>query len=140
MNNEHDEISNKEIETIVGDVVLDPDASVQSPVATRDARGRFVKGVSGNPQGKAVGTRNRATLLRESIDEALLDEITEGGEFIKVLEAVLRKAKEGDIQAAKLILKDIAALRDDKSKGSGGKFIQVNIENFTKQEVIEHGD
>ena len=31
--------------------------------AVRDERGRFVPGMSGNPAGKLLGTRNRATVL-----------------------------------------------------------------------------
>lgn len=34
----------------------------------RDAQGRWTAGVSGNPAGKAAGTRNRATVLREILD------------------------------------------------------------------------
>ena len=33
----------------------------------RDARGRFVPGRSGNPQGRRVGSRNRATMLAEAM-------------------------------------------------------------------------
>jgi hypothetical protein len=41
----------------------------------RDGSGRFVPGQSGNPKGKAPGTRNRATVLRELLrdgDEAAI--------------------------------------------------------------------
>ena len=108
-------------------------------LTTRDDQGRFPKGVSGNPLGRPVGSKNRAIVLREKIDVALLDEVVSDGEFIKVLEAMLLKAKNGDVQAAKLILKDIAGIRDDSKKGSGPRTINVLIENYTKNEVIENG-
>src|SRR5882672_11079615 len=38
------------------------DRATDQPV--RDGNGRFVPGQSGNPKGKAPGTRNRATVLR----------------------------------------------------------------------------
>ena len=105
----------------------------------RDEGGKFVKGHSGNPLGRAVGSKNRATVLREKIDVALLDELVSDEEFIKVLEAMLLKAKGGDVQAAKLILKDIAGLRDDSRKSSGPQTVNVLIENYTKNEVKENG-
>ena len=105
-------MSNEQIE-IIDDVLIEDGAIV------RDPNGRFPKGVSGNPLGRELGSKNRATVLRESMDVALLDQLVDGNEFIKVLEAVLLKAKQGDIQAAKLILKDIAALREDSKKGGG---------------------
>src|SRR5258707_7383089 len=37
----------------------------------RGVDGRFVPGRSGNPAGRRKGTRNRATLLREAIDELI---------------------------------------------------------------------
>src|SRR5216683_4498376 len=37
----------------------------------RDVNGRFMAGRSGNPAGRKKGTRNRATLLREAIDEMI---------------------------------------------------------------------
>ena len=37
---------------------------------TRDALGRFPKGVSGNPAGRPRGSRNRATLMAEALLEA----------------------------------------------------------------------
>ena len=61
-------------------------------LTARDAGGKFIQGVSGNPLGRPVGSKNRATVLREKIDVALLDEVVSDGEFIKVLEAMLLKA------------------------------------------------
>lgn len=108
-------------------------------LTTRDEKGRFVTGVSGNPDGRPAGSKNRSVLLRQQLDVALLDEIISDGEFIKVLEAMLLKAKQGDVQAAKLILKDIAGIRDDSKKSNGPKTVNVLIENYTKNEVIENG-
>lgn len=106
----------------------------------RDEGGKFIKGHSGNPLGRAEGSKNKATVLREKIDVALLDELVSDKEFIKVLEAMLLKAKQGDVQAAKLILKDIAGIRDDSKKAGGPKTVNVLIENYTKTEVQEHGN
>jgi hypothetical protein len=61
----------------------------------RDQAGRFVPGQSGNPSGKAPGTRNRATLLRELMAE---------GEDAAIVRFVLDKAKGGDAVAARFVV------------------------------------
>ena len=63
---------------------------------TRDEKGRFVKGVSGNPKGRP------AREIEESYRAILLDEVTPDD-----WRAIVRKAKEqakrGDISARKFI-------------------------------------
>ena len=63
---------------------------------------RFKKGKSGNPKGKAPGTRNK---VPARIEQLLANE----GEA--VVGAVLTKAKEGDMQAARLVLDRICPPR-----------------------------
>ena len=59
-------------------------------------RGRpFEPGMSGNPAGKPRGVRNKASLLLDRMAQA------DAGD---VLQAVLDKAKSGDVPAATLIL------------------------------------
>jgi hypothetical protein len=65
-----------------------------TPVS-RDPAGRFVPGQSGNPAGKAPGTRNRATLLRELMEE---------GEDRAIVRLVIDKAKSGDAVAARFVV------------------------------------
>jgi len=61
----------------------------------RDANGRFIPGQSGNPAGKKPGTRNRATVLREALDE---------GEDIAAARIVIDKALAGDAVAARFVV------------------------------------
>jgi Family of unknown function (DUF5681) len=63
--------------------------------SARDAHGRFVPGRSGNPCGKKPGTRNRATLLREALEE---------GEDIAAARIVIDKALAGDQVAARFVV------------------------------------
>jgi hypothetical protein len=56
--------------------------------------GRFKPGQSGNPAGKAPGTKNKKTLLAEELEQAASG----------VQAVVIAKALEGDIQAAGLVL------------------------------------
>ena len=53
------------------------------------------KGESGNPTGKPAGTRNKATVMVQTIMERGAKEITE---------AVVGLAKKGDLSAARLVL------------------------------------
>ncbi len=61
----------------------------------RDGTGRFLPGVSGNPQGKAPGCRNRASLVVES----LLD-----GQAEALAEKVIEMALAGNTPALRLCL------------------------------------
>ena len=65
---------------------------------------RFQKGQSGNPAGKAPGTRHRVTLLAER----LMQDDAEG-----VVNAVIAAAKDGDMAAARLVLDRIVPPRKD---------------------------
>jgi hypothetical protein len=56
-------------------------------------RGRFQKGVSGNPRGKPPGARHATTIMAEQLME---------GEAEAVVRAVV-KAKRGDMRAARLV-------------------------------------
>lgn len=115
------------------------------PLVTRDDKGRFVKGYSGNPAGKPKGVKHRATLIKETMDAAMADMLHE--EFIEVMEVAIREAKKGDKQMIKLLLGDfLAEVRkaqgDEKQRGNT---VQINISNYTMPEereektVYEHG-
>jgi hypothetical protein len=55
----------------------------------------WVKGQSGNPTGKPIGAKNKATRMVQAIMEGGAQEITE---------AVVGLAKDGDLSAARLVL------------------------------------
>src|SRR5229473_739169 len=61
----------------------------------RDATGRFLPGRSGNSAGKKPGTRNRATLLREALNE---------GEDRAAARLVIDKALAGNLVAARFVV------------------------------------
>jgi hypothetical protein len=69
------------------------DGSLQGSV--RDARGRFVPGQSGNPDGKLPGTRNRATLLKAALDSE------DGPAMARI---VIDKALAGDVVTARFCI------------------------------------
>jgi hypothetical protein len=65
--------------------------------AARDARGRFKPGRSGNPKGKRPGTLNRATRLRQWLDDPEAD-----GK--RVAEALIVQAAKGNVSAIRLVM------------------------------------
>lgn len=63
----------------------------------RDAKGRFLPGVSGNPHGR----------LPRQVETRLIDRLTarlSNGDYDRILDAVIGRAQRGDIQAARLLL------------------------------------
>ena len=68
----------------------------------KQGSGRFRKGQSGNPAGKPLGARHRVTVLAEKLME---------DDAESVVQAVVTKAKKGDMAAAKLVLDRIAPPR-----------------------------
>ena len=65
------------------------------PDKTDEKQGKFQKGESGNPFGRPRGIRNKATSLAEALFE---------GEIEEICRKAIEVAKQGNIQAIKLIL------------------------------------
>lgn len=77
---------------------MNDDDKTPDPTAlpAKKRRSSFPKGVSGNPAGRKPGSKNNLTLLREhlSTPDLLKD----------VLAKTVERAKDGDVQALKLLL------------------------------------
>lgn len=65
------------------------------PDKTDEKQGKFRKGKSGNPMGRPLGIRNKATLAAEALFE---------GEIEEICRKTIEEAKRGNIQAIKLVL------------------------------------
>lgn len=100
-------------------------------VVERDADGRFMKGESGNPNGRPKGKKNEITELKQSMEIALRKHVSV--DKIKgIIDAMVLEALDGSVGAAKLILdKVLSNARDseDVQDHSGG--IKIIIENLT---------
>jgi hypothetical protein len=75
--------------------VVDQANSRSGDLQERRPDGRFRKGASGNPSGRHPGSRNKATVILDALGD---DDARE------VLDVVLRRAKEGDVRAAEIVL------------------------------------
>ena len=71
----------------------------------REPDGKFRPGVSGNPQGRPLGSRNRASLMVEQ----LLDGCAEA-----LAEKVIERALGGDTLAMRLCLERLAPVRRER--------------------------
>lgn len=92
------------------------------PVATRDEKGRFVKGVSGNPAGKPVGTKHHIVQLREATEHALRDYLATPGNQQKAMQAIDRIMNIAITADEKVALGAMKILFDKilpNAKGSG---------------------
>lgn len=74
----------------------------KKPVSARDQQGRWRTGSSGNPGGRSVGVRNRATVASETL---LL------GEAEAITRKAIELAKAGDTTALRLCVERILPVR-----------------------------
>jgi hypothetical protein len=79
----------------------------------RDNKGRFIKGRSGNPLGKAKGIRNQMTLERVAFEKALRDYVADpmrAHKLLKgidrVLDVAINAEKDSDATAALKLMLD----------------------------------
>lgn len=102
-------------------------------VIARDEQGRFPVGVSGNPAGRPKGKKNELTELKQDLEIAVRKNV-DHEDVRDIIVAMIEKAKDGNVGAAKLILdKTISNAKEseDAFEGSGG--ITVIVKNATIQ-------
>jgi len=107
---------------------------------------KFQKGVSGNPGGRPKGSKNKITLLKQSLELQLRDQAAP--DMQAVMDKAVELALEGDKHMIKLLL-DLHVSRagnNDETKGSDKVAIQINtvetpsintVEDIKDVEIIE---
>jgi len=73
--------------------------------STPPTGGKFKKGTSGNPSGRPLGSRNKATLLAEQLLDA---------EAEQLIAQVLTPAKKGNMQALRLCIERLIPVRKER--------------------------
>lgn len=90
------------------------------------------------PVGRPKGAKNKTTLFKEAIRDGFEDRLMKDG--MKVVDAVVAKAIEGDMTAAKLLLDRILpttkAIDLDALEKAKGLTISLNIGNL-EDKVVE---
>ena len=90
-------------ETSKSQEITKEDGSVQK--VHRNNLGQFVKGVSGNPKGKPKGSKNRAGIIKQAMEEALVRDSAK--KFNKLVDTALDLAIQGDKDMLKFFLGDV---------------------------------
>jgi len=99
----------------------------------RDSKGKFPKGVSGNPNGRPLGTKNRIAQMKLELEAAIRDHLNPK-ELKAIINSMVREAKQGNVQAAKLILdKVMSNATGSEETGETDNRITIRIENYTPQ-------
>jgi hypothetical protein len=102
----------------------------QKVISERDDKGRFVKGQSGNPAGRAVGVRSKTTEVKEYIENALANRLQD--EAAEILDKAVQLAKNGDQAMIKFLLGDVLAEVRRDTKNVAQANIQVVVNNLTE--------
>ena len=103
----------------------------------RTEKGTFVKGVSGNPDGRPLGSKNRITTLKLMVEQLAREEHQD--EAREVIALIFEQAKDGDHQSQKLIWEAHMSKGIQEKDGSGKEKVEININASEKTEtkVIE---
>ena len=123
------------MEAVLVEVPVSPPLLTESTPASlppvRDNLGRFPKGVSGNPAGRPEGSQNKASLIKQFIEERLSAKLEK--DALAIMQKAINMAKDGDKSMIKLLLGDMmAATRSPHNeKSSGPVQVNVQIKNYT---------
>lgn len=108
-------------------------------VAKRDKKGQFVKGTSGNPHGRPVGSKNRVNILKISLEEGFREHNWE--QIAQILNGVVEDALDGDKVARKMVWDACiskANLSEDKdSKGNAPEIVIRHMEVQKQGDIID---
>jgi len=98
--------------------MLEASMDDKSGTLPRTVEGQFIAGVSGNPNGRPKGSKNRITLLKMATEEAWRERNQD--RLDAVLDLILADALDGDKGARKMVFDAIvskANVAEDKAAG-----------------------
>lgn len=112
------------------------------PVVRDDTTGRFLKGVSGNPNGRPKGSKNKVTMLKLMVEEAVREDNAD--KMLQVANLIVNQALEGDKDSQKLVWASIMSKSAADNTVAGKESVQINISTTDsaskKAEIIEVDD
>jgi len=104
-------------------------------VIERVEAGKFAPGVSGNPNGRPKGSRNRITLMKLMAEEA----VREGNadKMLDVCKTVINQAIEGDKDSQKLVWAAVMSKSNVESDKATGDKVQITIGRVESAPKVE---
>jgi hypothetical protein len=102
----------------------------------------FPKGVSGNPNGRPKGLRNRSTIVREWLEatESMKNPITGQSEKLAQYDiitlALIQKARKGDVQAFKELMDSSFGKIPDKLLAENKNTFQSDLTQEESRKII----
>lgn len=103
---------------------------------TRNPDGTFPAGVSGNPKGRTKGVKNRVTLARLMVEEALRRKLGRASD--RLLDTAINQALNGNDKIMRVLLdKLLASPKNDDSENAKDSSVTVVIENHTEPQATK---
>jgi hypothetical protein len=104
-------------------------------VIERVEQGKFAPGVSGNPNGRPKGSRNRITLLKLMAEEA----VREGNadKMLSVCKTVINQALEGDKDSQKLVWAAVMSKSNLDTESKAGEKVTITIGKVESAPKVE---
>jgi hypothetical protein len=99
----------------------------------RNPDGTFPEGKSGNPKGRPLGSKNKITLLKQSLELQLREQAE--SRMPAVLEKAIELALDGDRAMLKLLLEQHLSKGASDESGKAAERPQINITGVSKVEV-----
>ena len=117
------------------------DTTSQETSLVRDtSTGRFLKGISGNPNGRPKGSKNKVTMLKLMVEEAVREDNAD--KMLQVANLIVNQALEGDKDSQKLVWASIMSKSAADNTVAGKESVQINISTTDsaskKAEIIEN--
>jgi hypothetical protein len=104
-----------------------------------NSTGRFLKGISGNPNGRPKGSKNKVTMLKLMVEEAVREDNAD--KMLQVANLIVNQALEGDKDSQKLVWASIMSKSAADNSVSGKESVQINISTTDsapkKAEIID---
>ena len=95
---------------------------------------KFKPGTSGNPEGRPKGSKNKITLLKESMELVLREEAA-AEDLKSVMRQALTLALAGDRSMIKLILELHMSKGSSIDNGKAAERVQINVNGLQPTEI-----